>query len=79
MGPIFRAVLTTCAAYFRTPFTLLLLHPCFDPGLDPCSGRCHSQEYYGDFVVMEPHHFCIPAPKNDILLGPQPGGRSPQE
>lgn len=35
------------------------------------------QEYYGDFVVNEPNHFTVPAPKNELLLSPAAGARSP--
>ena len=28
-------------------------------------------EFYGDFVVIDPHHFTIPCPKNELLLCPK--------
>ena len=26
------------------------------------------QEYYGDFVAIDAHHFTVPCPKNELLI-----------
>ena len=28
------------------------------------------QEFFGDFVVMDPQHFCIPLPRSHVVLQP---------
>ena len=28
------------------------------------------QEFFGDFVVMDPQHFCIPLPRPHVVLQP---------
>jgi vacuolar protein sorting-associated protein 45 len=29
------------------------------------------QEFYGDFLVLDVHHFMVPVPCNDILINPR--------
>ncbi|GAX73583.1 hypothetical protein CEUSTIGMA_g1034.t1 [Chlamydomonas eustigma] len=36
------------------------------------------QEYYGDFVAIDPHHFTIPCPRNELFIG-QRSGQPSQE
>jgi hypothetical protein len=59
--------------------------PLMASGMDtPLSTRCFSyshalhlpcvQEFYGDFIALEPHHFTIPVPSNDALIHARGGG-----
>lgn len=31
------------------------------------------QEFYSDFVVVDPHHFLLPCGRQDLLVSPQAG------
>ena len=38
------------------------------------------QEYYGDFVAIDSHHFTIPCPRNELLICARTSsGQSTQE
>jgi hypothetical protein len=29
------------------------------------------QEFYGDFVALDVHHFMVPVPTNEVLINPK--------
>jgi hypothetical protein len=29
------------------------------------------QEFYGDFMALDKHHFTVPVPCNDVLINPR--------
>ena len=41
--------------------------PCPNPNLLPSP----AQEFYGDFMVLDSHHFTIPCAKNELLICPE--------
>lgn len=38
--------------------------------LDTIARMWQVQEFFGDFVVMDPQHFCIPLPRPHVVLQP---------
>lgn len=49
----------------------LLAYNKFDAHCMPAGNLIPLQEFYGDFVALDVHHFMVPVPTNEVLINPK--------